>query len=62
MSKSLIRVFSDSDKTFLIHMDTSKYALDVLLTQINDKEKLVAVQYESRSLTKSEQMYCTFEK
>lgn len=61
MSEPLTMDLPGADKTALDRTDALKYALIALLMQKSDERKMVAVQYESCSLTNSEQMYSILE-
>lgn len=62
ISKPSTLDFLNADKTFSVQTGELKYALEAALMQKNDKEKMVSVQYESRSFTKSERMNSALKK
>lgn len=62
MKKPATMAFTDVEKTFFVLMNGSKYALEAVLMQNNDKWELDAVHYVSCSLTNSKKVYSTFEK
>lgn len=62
MSNPTVLAFPDDKKQFFVHADASKFALGAVLMEKNEKKKLSAVQCTSRSISKAEQSFSTFER
>jgi hypothetical protein len=62
LKRSLILIYPDFNKFFIICYNTSDFRLRAILQQLHEKKQEKVVQYASRTMKKQERNYSTTKK